>query len=244
MTKIWKWIKNQFANHVVHIAIIWLVIGCILLIVYSVFTWRGWDWQALDWQVLMGFATWVLAGGIFLAFSQIREARRSTQAQIAMDLFRELRDKKTMAEIRKIYDLPDNYSEPKDEYQKGIIEYLISQLNVLGVLVEKGLIDKELAPDAYAGTTSLRCWYKLHKYIKKGRDDRGYFGVYFEGFARLSLEHFKRKGIEVKFHKKGEEDKRIDLVTKLQEEKLRPRSFKEIKKAQKTQQKSKEKENT
>lgn len=182
----------------------------------------------------------MLAGGVAAAIQQIYETRKSTNAQIAMDLFRELRDKKTMAETRKIYALPDNFSEPENEYQKEIIEYLISQLNFLGVLVEKGIIDKELAPDAYAGTTSLRCWYKLHKYIWEERCKRKYFGEYFEGFTNRSCQYFKDNKIEVGF--KNQYIIIDDLVKTLLDAKrnsdkskkrLYPRSICEIKRARK-----------
>ena len=200
----------------------------------------------LGWNKLAGFVSgpwWtnsipalILGWGVGVAIWQIIEARKSTNAQIAMDLFRELRDKKTMAEIRKIYDLPDNYSEPKDEYQKGIIEYLISRLNVLGVLVEKGLIDKELAPNAYAGTTSLRCWYKLHKYIWKERCKRKYFGEYFEDYTNRCCQHFEDNNIEVGFNTIDDLVKKLLNAKKEQDKskkRLYPRSMSEIKRARK-----------
>ena len=213
----------------------WYVLGIIIALLGGGFFAV---WQVFkDWTAVGAIATCILAGGIFVAIWQIREARRSTQAQIAMDLFRELRDKKTMKQLRDIiYKLSDDYSEPKDEYQKGIIEYLISRLNVLGILVENGFIDKELAPEAYAGTTSLRCWYKLHKYIWKERDDRKYFGDYFEAYANRCCRYFEDNDIEVGFNTIDDLVKKLLNAKKEEAEskrKLYPRSLKQIRKDRK-----------
>jgi len=236
----------SISKFVLVVAIIWLLIGIGFVSFYSKF----------DWDVLLGFATWVLAAGVAFAIWQIIEtrentnrqleaSRKSTNAQIAMDLFKELRDKKTMAEIRKIYNLPDNYSEPENEYQTGIIEYLISRLNILGVLVEKGLIDKELAPDAYAGTTSLRCWYKLHKYIWKERCKRKYFGEYFESYTNRCCQHFEDNNIEVGFSTIDDLVKKL-LNAKEEQDKskkmLYPRSLQEIREDRKKEREIKQKD--
>lgn len=60
---------------------------------------------------------------------------------------------------------------------------------------------------------------------------RGYFGDNFEAFTRLSLNYFKKEGIQVKFYRKGQEDESINLLTELEKEGFRPRSLKQIKKA-------------
>ena len=190
-----------------------------------------------DWAILAAISTWVLAVGVVFAIWQVRQARLSTNAQIAMDLFKELRDEETIKKLRMIYDSVYDLSKPLDikdlkdhEEKKNDIDFVIDRFDVLGVLVDKGIVDDKLAIDAYAGTPSLRCWYILREYIKEVRKDRGYFGDNLEGFARLSLEHFKETHIKVKFYKKYEEDKGIDLVTKLQEKELQPRCFEKIRK--------------
>ena len=46
-----------------------------------------------NWTILAAIGTWLLAGGIVFAIVQVREARKSTNAQLAVELFRELRSK-------------------------------------------------------------------------------------------------------------------------------------------------------
>lgn len=223
-------IGGWLITHVIHIAVIWLIIGFGLFSTY-------WIW---DWEVLTGFATWVLAGSIFLAIwqiivtresttEQLKAATKSTNAQIAMDLFKELRDAKTIEMLRTIYDLPYDLSTAEGlkklkNNEKKDIDYVLDRFDVLGVLVQKKIVNEELAIDVYAGTPSLRCWYRLHKYIKEVRDERGYFGVNIEDFAARSLEHFDKHKIKVKFY--WMDDKKIhkveNLVKELQESEFPP----------------------
>ncbi|MFC1990545.1 hypothetical protein ACFLU9_00130 [Chloroflexota bacterium] len=216
----WKWV---------------LIIGGVIWVGLLIGIWA----TCRDWTMLAAIGTWVLAAGVVFAILQIREARKSTNAQIAMDLFKELRDEETIKKLRMIYNSVYDVSKPIDIkdlrcHEKNDIDFVIDRFDVLGVLVDKGIVDDKLAIDVYAGTPSLRCWYILREYIKEVRKERGYFGDNLEGFARLSLEHFKETNIKVKFYKKYEEDKGIDLVAKLQEKELQPRCFEKIKKDRET----------
>ena len=160
-------------------------------------------------------------------------ARNSTNAQIAMGLFKELRDSETIEKLRSIYNLnPEDFENLQDDKKKEI-DYILDRLDTLGNLVTEGIIDKKLAIETYGGPPALRFWHKLKDYIRAKRDDRGYYGENFEIFTRLSLDYFKEAGIKVKFYREGEEDKGIDLVTELQRDELRPRSLKEIKRDRK-----------
>ena len=49
---------------------------------------EGWAW---GWSAIQAIATCVLIAGIIVAIIQMRNARKSTNAQIAMQLFKELR---------------------------------------------------------------------------------------------------------------------------------------------------------
>ena len=194
------------------------------------------DWT-FGWTAVGAIATCILAGGIFFAIWQIIEARRSTQAQIAMDLFRELRGDKALKILRFIYSL-----KPREDMQtlhtvdRYSIEYILDRLDVLAVLVDKGIIDDKLAIDAYAGVTALRCWYVLRQFIEEIRDKRKYFGDNFEAFTNHCVEYFNGAGIKVGFENAYVTIE--DLVRKLKElekekdeskKKLYPRSLKEIK---------------
>ena len=189
--------------------------------------WKGWE-------QLAALATWFLVLGIVFAILQVRQARKSTNAQLAVELFKELRSDRALEVLRFIYSLKPDGLHALSSTDLHSIDYVKDRLDLLGALVDEGIIDTRLAIDAYAGVTALRCWYQLHEWVKEVRDERGYFGDNFEGFARLSLEHFKETHIKVKFYKKYEEDKGIDLVAKLQEKELQPRCFEKIKKDRET----------
>ena len=215
---------NKFRHPLIWV-IIWLVTGFGLLCSY-------WLW---DWRVLAGVATWVLAGGIFLACWQISEARKSTNAQIAMDLFDKLRSDRALEIIRYIYSLP-----PKEdgtyitvEHKHGI-EYVLDNFDLLGALVAKDIVNEELAIEAFAGAPTLRCWYKLAPFVRKLQSTRGLYVIYFEDFSRRSLEHFNKVHVEIIFYREGEEDKYLvkELIELLEKkDELSPRNLKEIKRA-------------
>ena len=183
----------------------------------------------MNWGAVSAFATWVLAGSIFLAFWQIRECKRSTNAQVAKDLFRELRNYETVDKIRSIYELKIEGPNKPDfgENTTKHIDYVLEGFNILGALVAKGIIDKQLAIETYTGHASLRCCYKLCKhYIRRAQRRRGYYQEKFETFERLSLDYFKEHQLKAKFYWSEEDD--IDLLDKLQDDNLRPGSLEEI----------------
>lgn len=194
--------------------------------------------ELIFWQKVAAIATIVLASSVFIAFWQIKQGRRSTDAQIAMGLFRELRHKETIDKLRLVYKLTENDlgnlsdKTKKDndiENKRNAIDYLLDRLDTLGNLVAKGIIDKKLAIETYGGPPALRFWYKLKDYIRDEQNRRGYYGESFEGFVRLSLDYFKVKNIPVNFYWDGDKN-RVDLITELHRPELRPRSLREIKK--------------
>jgi len=211
INNIGSWLKN---NWVIALSVIWLVVGLVLLLVYLCL------FKFVNWTVLSGFATWVLAGGIFLAFWQIREARKSTNAQIAVEMFKELRNYETVEKLRLIYNLkPEDIKDKTKE-----IDYVLDRLNMLGALVANGIVDKKLAIESYGGFSALRCWDRLcTDYIRIEQHDRGYYYENYEAFARLALEYFHKEGIEINLCG-------VDVVEKLWKNTLlQPRSLEEIK---------------
>ncbi len=188
--------------------------------------------------MLAAISTWVLIGGIGVAIWQIIETRRSTNEQLetarrntdtqfAVGLFQEFRNKETLKILRYIYELP-----PKEDgkclskVHKNEIDYVLDKLGRLGVLVANGIIDEELAIEAFGGVTSLKCWYKLKNYIEKVRERQGlHWGIYVEYFASRTLDHWKNKKDWVLYYR-NEGDKSIDLVRKFDDDKnLCPRRF-------------------
>ena len=158
------------------LGIVWLLFGIVL------FT------RCQNWNMIAAIATWVLAGGIFFVFWQIMEARRSTHAQVAVDLFQELRSDRTLEILRFIYSLKaDEDVQKLPSIDKHSIDHVLDRLEMLGALVAQGIVNDRLAIEAYGGPPVLKCWYKLRGYIKSVRDDRGLFCKYVEDFARRTV---------------------------------------------------------
>ncbi|HEY82049.1 MAG TPA: hypothetical protein G4O01_02025 [Dehalococcoidia bacterium] len=171
------------------IAIIWLAVGIGLLCTY-----RLWNWL-----VLYGFATWVLAGGVGAAFWQIREARKSTNAQLAAQLFRELRSEETKNILRFIYKLRPERVQSLCRTDMNSIDGVLDKFELLGALVKQGIIDKRLAIEVFAGPPALRCWHQLAEYIKNERKDRGFFVKNYEKFTQQTVKYCKDHKIRVAF---------------------------------------------
>ena len=212
-----NWIISKLP---ITILIIWLLVGFGLVCSY-------WEWE---WQVLTGIATWLLAGGVVFAILQVQQMKRSTNAQLTVDLFRDFRSDAEVKQFRLIYALkPENFGNLGDSERKTI-GHVCDMHDMLGALVVSGIIDERLAIEVFAGRPALRCWYKLCKYIRELQKDQGYYAEWYEAFARLCLDHFKKVHLQVNLYG-------IDVLTELQRDELRPRSLKEIKKARKSNKK-------
>jgi hypothetical protein len=225
------------------ITAVWLLVAVAIYSTIKKGLGGNYFWDEHIWEVIAAIATWLVALGFAFTFIQIREARKSTNAQIALDLFKELRSDESLEILRYIYGL--NPKDPVIMYiaDKYRVEYILDRFDVLSVLVKKGIVDPELAIDAYAGVTILRCWYVLHSFVDEIRSERKYFGYNFEGFANACMEYFDKHGIVVGF--KGRYDTVEDLVKKLKNAKkekdiktLYPRSWGKIKKLHKHKKKS------
>ncbi len=207
---------------------IWFLVGVIIFVITK------------DWQIVAAIATWLLAGGLIFAILQVQQARRSTNAQLAVELFRELRSIKTLNGLHLIYSLKPEKFENLSKEAIDQIEYVVNRLNMIGALVANGIIDERLAIEAFAGAPALRCWYQLYEhYIKENQHNRGFYCENYEGFARRSLDYFRDANKQIWFHREGEEDRKIELITELQQDVLRPRNLEEIKRERKITRKEK-----
>ena len=193
-----------------------------------------WTWS---WTAVGAIATCVLAGGIGFAIWQIWETRRSTSAQVAVGLFKELRNAETVEMLRSIYALKSYDFKPLLSKNEKEIDYVLGRFEMLGALTLTKIIDKKLAIETYGGAPALKCWYKLYDYIREVQNRRGYCFENYELFVELCLKYFKKYKVQVKFYKKGEENEEIDLVTELTKSQFSPRSKKKIKKERKDNQK-------
>lgn len=217
----------------------------------------GWNWAQLE-----AIATWFGLLGVIAAIllinvtresttKQLEATRKSTNAQLAVELFRELRNSEAIKKLRHIYDLKQGDLEYLSRgylssYVKEDIDYVLDRLDTLGNLVIRDIVDRELAIETYGGPPALRVWHILRDYIRMIQKHRGYYAENFEVFTRLSLDYFKKEGIKIKFYGRGEEDRGIDLVEELTDlieaqknelpgKKLYPRSLEEIKRDRKNQ---------
>jgi len=188
----------------------------------------GWTcgWSAVG-AIATAVATAVVIGGLIFAIRQIGESRKSTNAQLAVELFRELRGINTITGLRTIYSLtPDKFGNLSKEALDQI-DYVLERLDMLGGLVNQGIIDEKLAIEIFAGPSAMRCWYQLAEHlIRPRRDDRGWYCENYEDFTRRSLDYFRDAHSKIWFYREGEEDKRINLVTELQQEQLLPKRYK------------------
>ncbi len=159
-------------------------------------------------------ATIILAAGVGFVFWQVYEARKTarknTTAQIAIELFRELRKPESIDRLRNIYDneLDENqFRDSKFERSElgRNIDYILDRYDTLGNLVMHDIIDKEIAIETYAGTSALRVWYRLAMYIRLMGEERGYYATNFEDYVRKSYDYFKERDIKVWFRVEGQE---------------------------------------
>jgi len=195
------------------------------------------DWTG-GWTAVGAMATCFLAVGVVITLvftvAQIRRARLSTNAQVAVDLFENLRNADTIEKLRSIYALkPEDFRPLLRSQQRNDIDYVLSRFEMLGALTLKKIIDRKLAIETYGGAPALKCWYQLYDYIREVQDKRGYCYENYELFVGRCLKYFKRHKIQVKFDKKGKENEIINLVTELKKRELSPRSKKVIKKQRK-----------
>jgi len=213
------------------VASVWFVIGLIVLVVHYR---RGIDWCVVDWQVVIGFATWVLADGVIFAVWQIFEAKKSTNAQIAAELFKQLSKDDIRGTLRKIYRHSPKYLESllgvptfrrygaeknreKDDLRTEEIENIRASFDFVGALTAKGILDEQIAIEAYAGPPVLRSWYCLWKYIRKARKQRGgHYAKHLEDFAWRTWQHYKKQNEDehIRFYR-GNPNKSFDLIEAL-----------------------------
>jgi hypothetical protein len=215
---------------------------------------EGWAW---GWTAIEAIATLVLVAGVAFAALQVKQARLSTNAQIAVELFRELRSEESKDTLRLIYGirayneqadegLPEKILLPKEVDVEKLprndlyrIEELLNKYNMLGGLVNRGIIDSSLAIEIFAGPPALRCWFQLGNYVRKKQEKRGFFCENFEDFTKSSLDYFRNvnRYINLLKDEDNKEDKVIELVgfflNKKNKDEMNntfcPRSLKEMK---------------
>ena len=219
---------------------IWLLSGLITFLLLKYWIIVSW-WDIRIWEVVAAIGTWLLAGSIMFAFVHVEHMRRSTNAQLAVELFRELRKTEAIEKVRSIYNIPYDFSKPESVKNLRVneekdIDYVLDRLDMLGALVNKRVIDKSLAIEGFGGPAVLRCWYWLVHYIRDTQQNRGYYVENYEVFARASLEYFRDREVRISFRNDKLRVYVKDLVDELgkwdkddSKKSLYPRNFKKIK---------------
>ena len=152
------------------ILLVWFLFGLsgVLTALGIIFDW--WQLEGItrreSWGMLSASLTWILAVGVVFAIWQINQAKKSTNAQIAMDLFRELRSDRALGILRFIYNLKPAQGKlnlPSTDLHS--IDYILDRFDVLSVLVAEKCVDDKLAIDAYAGVSALACPHKGYHFL-------------------------------------------------------------------------------
>lgn len=210
--------------------IIWVIgfITIIFLIGFNV-------WLHTAWEAILALATWLLAGGVLLTFHQINEAKQSNSTQIILQIYRDFRRSGNIKKLRTIYLLeePKNNDVLPPEEKLNDINYVLDTLEVVGHLSNKKVLEQWIVIETAFGLAALRCWYKLHRYIKELQAKRGYFADNFEAFTFSCIEYFERENIQPKLQLNDR--KPIDLLEELKKPEICPRSYKKIRKQRKSE---------
>lgn len=173
----------------------WFLVGVIVYVIIKNWGVEYW-WDPVTWQIVAAIATWLLAGGVVFVILQVQQMKRSTNAQLAVDLSRELRGIEVRENFLLIYrsiyedntlkDRKHRQELTESEYRK--IGDIVDLFELLGILVGRGIIDESLAIKLFKGPV-IRCWTRLRQLIERRREDRGHYAKYFQDFAKLCVKY-------------------------------------------------------
>ena len=143
-----------------------------------------WSW---GWTAVGAIATCFLVVGIVVAIWQLRETRRQTKTEFTEKRLEELNSTDSKEGLQIIYKrVPSKLSDLEKENRDKVIQ-LLERMHTLGLLVEKGYANKELAIEAHRGKF-IGCWYILKPCICYEREKAGKYG---EGIEYLAKEAYK-----------------------------------------------------
>jgi len=146
-------------------------------------SWMPDTWINLITMLFTAIAAIAVVGGICVARQELRQTRRNTILRLIDSTSSYLRSDEALEALNSIYDL-------NLEQVKSLVELNLQQRRVLetietlGEMVNEKLVDSKPVVRIWAGVLALRCWYKLHDYIKRQRDDRG--TIYCENLEDLA----------------------------------------------------------
>ncbi|MEU4691593.1 hypothetical protein [Actinoplanes sp. NPDC023714] len=157
-------------------------------------------WAAIE-AVSTACAAVIVLAGLLYARSQIGEARRTRNASLLLEFKDEYHSPEMRAFRRRL--LTGEFGPPSrfdpsllGEADRYAFWSLVDELELLGVFVEKGLLDFDLVVAAFR-STPLRVWYYIRPWILDDREQRppGY-AFHFEKLAiRYEKQYENRFGV-------------------------------------------------
>jgi hypothetical protein len=134
-------------------------------------------------MLFTAIAAIAVAAGIWIAWHELRQTRRNTILQLIDSTASYLRSDEALEALRSIYDLtPEQVTGLKLNPQQIRV---LETIETLGEMVNEKLVgDPKPVVRMWAGVLALRCWYQLHDYIKRQRDERG--TIYCENLEDLA----------------------------------------------------------
>jgi len=147
----------------------------------------GVNWTAVG-AIAACFAALFTLLLVGVAWRQLGHLRKSTDAQVAVGLFKSFYEPSVRETLRLIYRTRpgDIKNLPRSELDE--VEKEINWLDMVGHLLCRRSIDEHLAIRAFGGHTAVRCRYQLREYLAEVREERGgYYGKGLDYFASRAL---------------------------------------------------------
>jgi hypothetical protein len=152
-----------------------------------------WERRAIvEWQAWAGIGA--AAGAVVLFFAalvalgQLREIKRTRRAQLPLPVFQELRARDCHQALSYIYRNVDRSNPIVDGYTRRQIGLIVDRLELVGILVAKGMIEEDFAMKV-TRSSALRFWYVIGKYLKQLPKERGHYAIFVEDYVRRCLQY-------------------------------------------------------
>jgi hypothetical protein len=122
------------------------------------------------------FSLIAVVSGLFFAGIELRHFRQSRERESALELFSTFQTAEFVRGVRAIAELPENQSKKQIEELAGSrmddMYSVITSLEGMGALVQKGEVSLELVEDFFSGII-IMTWLKLRRYIEDERKSLG-----------------------------------------------------------------------
>jgi hypothetical protein len=125
--------------------------------------------------LLQAIATATFVAGAVFGLSQLQQARRAREREVALEILRLIHRPDFARALRLVYDLEPGLSRSEIEARLGNDMHYVYSMMVswesLGVLVYRRQLDLQLVDDFVSGSVVLS-WRKLERYVREERAAR------------------------------------------------------------------------